>query len=116
MRRAGVSRDLHPEPPLPSNADFSARVFDQAWAAQSMRNSVTAFAVLALDEAHARELGERKIEAIFGDGALAEMRLLSSVPRTWSDPEALIALLGAESHADWEERQRRFAAKEAAHA
>ena len=113
MHRAGVSLDLHPEPPLPTAADFSAVIYDQAWAT-SKNHSVLAISVLALDADHARERGERKMEEIFGAGALAEQRLVSSTPCVWTQFFTLETFLASESRADWQTRQDRYAAMEAA--
>lgn len=115
MHRAGMSRDLHRPDPLPTKADFAAQIFDQSWASVSAHNSVTLFPVLALDAAHARELGERKLAEMYGPGAVAEMRLIANVPRPWFDVEALGVLLSVESPVDRNERQARFAAEEATH-
>lgn len=110
MHRAGLSRDLHQTRPLPTAADFAASIFDQSWASVSSPNSVTRFPVLALDEAHAREIGTRRLVAQYGPGMVGILQLVANLPRPWADAESLVLLLSAESPVDRDERQARYAA------
>lgn len=106
---ASVGRHTVPPRPTPTRADFAAEVYDQVWRAKSTKQSMTALpGVLALDAAHAVEVGQRRLERLFGAGALGDLELVSSMVRPWADAEALVSALDAEAPADWQERQDRF--------
>lgn len=109
MIASHVSDHTVPARPTPTAADFAAQVYDQQWRPKSTRQSVTEFRCLvALDDAHAIEVGQRRLERDYGAGALGDMELVASVAREWAI-EALLNGLEMETHAEWSERQDRFA-------
>ena len=109
MAASHVSDHTTPTRPTPTQADFAATVYDQKWRPKSCRQSVTEFRCLvALDDQHAIEVGQARLEAQYGAGALGDMELVESVARPW-DIEALLNGLEMETPAEWSERQDRFA-------
>lgn len=107
MMAQNVGRNTVAAPPLPTAADFTAALFDQEWAFGSCHNSLTKFSVLALDDEHAKIVGERKLERLYGVGVLADMRCLVNVRRQYFDADSLARHLEVEDPQDWQDRQDR---------
>jgi hypothetical protein len=108
MAAAHVSDHTVPKRPTPTAADFASTVYDQQWRPKSCRQSVTGFSVVALNDAHAIEVGQARLEATYGAGCLGDMELVESVAREWS-LDALTNHLEMETPAAWSERQGRYA-------
>lgn len=97
--------------PAPTAADFAAQVYDQLWESVTTKAG-TRFSVLALDAEHAKAMGELKIEAMFGAGALAEVRLAENAVRDWFDAHALSTALQVETPQAWQARQDEYARRQ----
>lgn len=107
---ASVSHHTAPMPE-PTKADFFAKVYDQAWQADS--GTVTRFSVLALSPAHAERLGRIRISEQAGPVAAATVRLRENV--CWDfDAERVVNILHYETKAEWCDRQDTFRRGEAA--
>lgn len=117
MLSAGVSRHTvapYVEPELRA-AEFASRVYRQRWVSRSAhgRGSALEFDVLALDDDHARAVGERWIERQFGAGTLGDVVLTSNVSEAEWRLESIAACMAIEDPLDREERRYLYAESQA---
>lgn len=107
----GVSRHTVDAWPEPTGAELDAKVYDLVWQHRSQPTR-TGFHVLALDEAHAQDMGARQIERMFGVGALGEVVFVAAMPREW-DADSVARQMQVEPFEECEQRRALWAARQA---